>query len=426
MPIKPILPVAIPHTDARLARGMRAGRWVFATGQSGTDYVNGLAPEVVQAEHPLNGEPASKREARRLFRNVGEVLAQAGAGFPDVVRVDQYYVGAQAVDPYHEVRREVFKGRIPPSTSNLHQRLAYADQTIEAHVMAAVPGAGFKAEHQSFTPSYKIHHSSGYSPGLSAGDFRFIPGQTAETRVEGEGPIDVEARRPPGLWKGTAIKLETDFIIRRKMAPSLEAAGASLDTVVKSQVYLSDRNDVPAFNEVWRAHFGQNPPATTVIPTSTPGFIMPESRMEINVIALARDGATRKQAVPGPTLFEGAVAAVRAGDLLFLSGLMAVENGRLVPEARVDARQPFYGIPIKAELDSIIRQAEAICRAAGTSIKNAVRIQQFHTDLADLAPAIEVWDEALDHQPLPLSAIEVPWVPVPGARVLVDLWVAME
>ena len=148
--------------------------------------------------------------------------------------------------------------------------------------------------------------------------------------------------------------------------------------------------------------------------------------MEINVIALARDGATRKQAVPGPTLFEGAVAAVRAGDLLFLSGLMAVENGRLVPEARVDARQPFYGIPVKAELRSIIRQAEAICRAAGTSIKNAVRIQQFHTDLADLAPAIEVWDEALDHQPLPLSAIEVPWVPVPGARVLVDLWVAVE
>ena len=54
--VEPLLPVAIPHTTARLARGIRAGRWVFATGQSGTDYVNGLAPEVVQAERPLNGE----------------------------------------------------------------------------------------------------------------------------------------------------------------------------------------------------------------------------------------------------------------------------------------------------------------------------------------------------------------------------------
>ena len=97
---------------------------------------------------------------------------------------------------------------------------------------------------------------------------------------------------------------------------------------------------------------------------------------------------------------------------------MAVEGGRLIDEARVDARQPFYGIPVKAELRSIIRQAEAICRAAGTSLRNAVRIQQFHTDLADLPAAIEVWDETMGHAPLPLSAIEVPWLPIPGARVM--------
>ena len=102
---------------------------------------------------------------------------------------------------------------------------------------------------------------------------------------------------------------------------------------------------------------------------------------------------------------------------------MALEGGRLIEEARVDPRQPFYGIPVKAELRSIIRQAEEICRAAGTSIRNVVRIQQFHTDLADLPSAIEVWAESMDNAPLPLSPIEVAWLPVPGARVMVDLWV---
>jgi hypothetical protein len=29
----------------------------------------------------------------------------------------------------------------------------------------------------------------------------------------------------------------------------------------------------------------------------------------------------------------------------------------------------------------------------------------------------------MDHAPLPLSAIEVAWLPVAGARVMVDLWV---
>jgi enamine deaminase RidA (YjgF/YER057c/UK114 family) len=52
-----------------------------------------------------------------------------------------------------------------------------------------------------------------------------------------------------------------------------------------------------------------------------------------------------------------------------------------------------------------------------------VRIQQFHTDLADLPAAIEVWADTMDNAPLPLSAIEVAWLPVPGARVQVDLWV---
>ena len=354
--------------------------------------------EVVGGSHPLNGEPPCKREARRLFRNVKEVLNQVGADFADVVRIDQYYTGAHAVDPYHEVRREVFENRIPPSTSNLHQRFARAGQTIEVQVMAVVPGHGIKVQHHSFTPSYKIHHTSGYSPALSAGDFRFLPGQTAEARKEEEGPLDPEARRPPGLWKGTAIKLETEFIVRRKMKPSLEAAGSSLNDVVKAQVYLRDYNDVPAFNEVWYSHF-DTPPATTIIPTATPGFIMPESRIEINVIALASNGSLRKEVVSGDVepLFHGSVSAIRAGELLFFSGLMGLENGKLASEAAM--RQPFFASPLKAEMRSILRQAEAICRRAGTTLKNAVRIQQFHTKLEDLPWALEVWDEALmvDH-----------------------------
>ena len=93
---------------------------------------------------------------------------------------------------------------------------------------------------------------------------------------------------------------------------------------------------------------------------------------------------------------------------------MALESGRLIDEALTDPRQPFYGIPVKAELRSIIRQAEAICRAAGTSLRNTVRIQQFHLDLADLPATLEVWDEAMAHAPLPLSPVEVAWLPVPG------------
>jgi enamine deaminase RidA (YjgF/YER057c/UK114 family) len=194
--------------------------------------------------------------------------------------------------------------------------------------------------------------------------------------------------------------------------------------VVKAQVYLSDREDVPGFNEVWLSYF-KNPPATTIIATAQPGFGINNLRIEINTITLADNAKTKREAIRGPEApaFDGYVSAVKAGELLFLSGLMAVEGGRLIDEARIDERQPFYGIPIKAELRSIIRQAEEICHSAGTSLHNAVRIQEFHTNLGDLPAAIEVWDEAMEHAPLPLSAIEVPWLPIPGAGVQVDLWV---
>jgi len=198
---------------------------------------------------------------------------------------------------------------------------------------------------------------------------------------------------------------------------------ASLDTVVKAQVYLRDQEDIPNFREVWAGHFAVQP-ATTIIATATPGFIMPESRIEINTIALAKDGATKKQLIaPIPPLFKDSSTAIRAGDLLFISGLMAVRNGSLVPQTRSDPTQPFYAIPVKAELREILDQAETICAAAGTSLRNVVRIQQFHADLADLPATLEVWSEATDGMPLPLSAVEVPWLPVPDARLQLDLWV---
>src|SRR5215218_4625510 len=43
-----LLPLDVAYTPHRLARGVRAGHWVFATGQAGTDSTNGIAPEVIQ------------------------------------------------------------------------------------------------------------------------------------------------------------------------------------------------------------------------------------------------------------------------------------------------------------------------------------------------------------------------------------------
>jgi enamine deaminase RidA (YjgF/YER057c/UK114 family) len=192
---------------------------------------------------------------------------------------------------------------------------------------------------------------------VTCGEFVFVAGQTAEALDSGNGPLDPEACMPAGhLWKGTPIKLETEFVIRRKLKPALESVGNTLAEVVKAQVYLRDVDDIPAFNEVWSAHFGNSPPATSIITTATPGFICEASRIEINTISVRRGGATRKEIVDAevPMPYAGQVQAVRAGELLFLSNLMAVDaSGALAVRANAPE-----------QVDHMLAAAERLCSSS--------------------------------------------------------------
>jgi len=413
-----LLPVALRPGDILYAPGVRAGRWVFATGRAAMAGFDESAPRHGLSRH--------KVEAQHVFASFARVLEAGGTDRKNAVRIDQYYTGARVVDPYHEVRREFFGGQIPPSTSNLHQRLLLDGQDMEVQLIAAVPAKGFEpAQHRP--ANLPVHATSGYSPVLTCGDYVFVAGQTSEALKTEEGPLDPQARMPAGhLWKGTPIKLETEFVIQRKLKPALEVVGNTLAEIVKAQVYLRDIEDIPAFNEVWAKHFPEAPPATAIITTSTPGFICEAGRIEINTISVRRGGATKKEVIDAgvPTPYAGQVQAIRAGDLLFLSGLMAVdERGALAAAARIDPRRPFFGDAAQLQMDYMLERAQRICAKAGTSLANVVRAQQFHTDLAGFNAAWRAWQKHLPGQHLPFSAIEVPALGVPGAVVMLDLWV---
>ncbi len=423
---KPVLPVTQPG-GVRYAPGMRAGNWLFATGHKGTpDFKGAMAPEILDAAAPLHGLPKNKKEALRVFDSFEKILKAGGSDPQHVVRVDQYYRHGQVVPAYHEVRRGFFGGHVPPSTSNLHQDFLARGQDMEVQLLAVAREGGL-APVQHRPKNLPVHASSSYSPVLACGDFVFVAGQTAEALDPAQGPIDPEARLLPGhLWKGTPIKLETEFILRRKLIPALSVVDCSLDDVVKAQVYLRDIEDAAKFNEVWAEHFGANPPATTIITTSDPGFVCEAGRIEINTISVKRGGRTRKQVIDAgvPMPYAGQVQAIRAGDLLFLGGLMAVgRDGALFSETKTDSAKPYFGSAVQLQMEYLLNNAEKLCRKAGTSLANVVRVQQFHTSLADFTAACRVWERRLPGQPLPFSAIEVPALGVPGAVVMLDLWV---
>ena len=77
------------------------------------------------------------------------------------------------------------------------------------------------------------------------------------------------------------VAAQTERVLRN-MAAVLEAAGASLATVVKTTVFLADMADFAAMNEVYAKHFaGHRPARSTVAAAGLPRSV----RIEIDCVA---------------------------------------------------------------------------------------------------------------------------------------------
>lgn len=426
--IEPLLPVTLGKGGVQFAQGVRAGRWVFVSGLLAQDFENGVSPAVTAERLPHADAPKREKEAALVFDHLEAVLAAGGTDLANVVRTDQYYTTVKAVPPYQAVRHKRFGSLIPPSTSIVQRGMLLPDADIHVQAIAVLPDKDFRPQHHS-AERVRSRSTSGYSAALSAGDYVFIAGITAMSQPEEEqrNAVVASAQLEPGMqWGGLPVQLETEFIINERIIPSLELAGATGADIVKAQVYLTDPEDYAPFYSVWIRHFGQDPPVLSVIPCAERGLVVESGRIEINILALKSGGATKKEYIDAGVFpgFKDQPQAVRAGDLLLLSGLMAIDENGLSPAAQRDPRQPFFQSTAKAQAEIILDNVEKLCAAAGASIKNVVRVQQFHTELEEFYPAHEVLQRRLDGQAVPFSAIQVPGpLPVPGCTMLFDFWV---
>jgi enamine deaminase RidA (YjgF/YER057c/UK114 family) len=425
--VEPLLPVELGAGKIKFARGMKAGRWVFATGLMAQDFVSGIAPDVLAERAPHAGLPKREKEALRIFENLDAVLRAAGTDRSNLVRTDQYYTTVKAVPPYQQVRREFLDGRIPPSTSIAQQGLLLPGADMNIQAMAAIPEPGFKVEHLKHA-QLAGRPTSGYSPALTVGDFIFLPGITSlaigdEPRRNGVAEAALMAEG--AQWGGQPIKLETEFIITKRMTASLALAGATLEDVVHAQVYLTDRDDYSAFNAAWTKHFGAAGPGVSIIPCIDHGLAPYDGKIEINVIAAKPGSAARKRHIDAgiATAFRQQPQAVKAGDLLFIPALMAADREGLLPATAADPRQPYFSSSPEMQAEAIVDTIARLCAAAGTSLANVVRVLLFLTDIGDFYPVYKVWERRLGGGPLPFSAVQVPGpLPVPGATVMMETW----
>jgi 2-iminobutanoate/2-iminopropanoate deaminase len=98
-----------------------------------------------------------------------------------------------------------------------------------------------------------------YSHAVVANGFVFISGQ---------GPVDPETGAMPDAFADQVRQT------LRNVQTILEAAGTSLDNVVKVNAYVTDLTRFQEFNEVYEEFFQQDPPARTTVGASLLGFLV--------------------------------------------------------------------------------------------------------------------------------------------------------
>lgn len=104
------------------------------------------------------------------------------------------------------------------------------------------------------------------SPAVRAGDFVYVSGQV---------PVDAQGNIVQG-----GIKEQTRQVLENVKA-ALALAGATLDEVVKTTVWLEDARDFGGFNQVYATFFAKEPPARTTAESR----LMIDIKVEIEAIA---------------------------------------------------------------------------------------------------------------------------------------------
>jgi 2-iminobutanoate/2-iminopropanoate deaminase len=277
------------------------------------------------AAAPDAGDSIAKQTALTLAR-LDERLRAERSSLADAVAITVYLRRAADFSAMNDEYRQVWKGAPPTRTTVVVNPLT-PDRLVEMSA-AAVPAG---AERRPVHPASWTASPNPYSYAIRSGDVLFLSGLIARngkdnTIVSG----DVAAQ--------TRVVLENAKAL-------LEAAGLSFAHVVSGRVFLPDVKDFAEMNRIYREYLGADRPARATVGASLTG---PAYKVEMTFVASsAPRQAIEIAAQPSPNLS----AAVRAGNALFVSGMLA-EGNALDGDGAAQTRD------ILRKLDAVLARAD--------------------------------------------------------------------
>lgn len=434
-----------------------AGPFVFTTAHIGWDPVHGLvrsyrhvpaaAEKLATTYGAVNAvEGPIAAQAWSVYTRVQETLRTSGSSLEQMVRA-HIYQRDKRFFPIFESVRLVFEPTAPVPSSGIGVTDLPGGPEVwwSMDAIGLVPGsgAGFEGRRVLAAPGL-LPSASFYSQGVGAGPYFFLAGhipiKTAEPGkpvvmgyedVPPEGRFLQRGRSHPDSREGPIASQA--WFAYAEIQRLLEAQGATTRDVIAETVYLQDMRDFPTFHRVHERFFPEDPPALTVTEFAEVGHR--GTRIEIEVTALDPASGIRRDVLSGPKQWPQMMAAspaVKAGPILFLSGLLGWNPGdepiqgpadlprdaretlcRLVPETA--------GNQAAAQCWSIFLQMREILQESGASLEDLVRLTVYLADLAELSVVDRVIRAFLGAELPVVSVVQIPRPgPLPDFRVCIE------
>ena len=441
-----IRPSGFPEPEFPYSPGIRAGGWVFVSGQLGGDLVHGLSPEA--RHNPANPYLSDPVELQSwvIMRNLSQVMEAAGCDISrDSVRIQQWRVAPHptqeefelgstwtglSVTPYYRARNSYLQEPRPASTGMGVRKLLVRDALIAVDMVGIVPDGG-PTKTGIDVPSQLPKPLAGYSPAIRCGDWVFLAGEIAtDWRGDFEseqhrGPASAvapEARVNPYFWYGSPIEQQTEYVLH-KLELIAKAAGTDLANCVKANVYIGHPKDYEGMDRIWRQWFADDPPARVVIPLMGLGGM--GCRVEIDMILLAGGSSLRRRTISTPDALEPLghePQAVQAGNFLFFSTQLAADRRGVLPGLERDPEVPYSREPARLQARKLFKNLAAICQAAGTTLDNLCQVKEFYQDLRSFAGVRDEWRHQFASEVPASTSVEVggPLI-TPGCELLLEV-----
>jgi enamine deaminase RidA (YjgF/YER057c/UK114 family) len=435
----------------------RAGHLLFVSGRAGLDRESALPlsgyrelgrkpPPALGLLAPDSWEETFVAQASRIYEDLETLLAEQGAAKSDLLFYSIYVREMRNFPVIVRTRAALFEGGVaPPSTASQVPALLHPASVVYFDPVAMVPDTTRGIRKEVLTSRHVVQGPlSNYELATRAGDHTFyagVVGAHPETGVIVYGSHELsDAQWPrPGGALASRLLLEPisaqTYTIYKLFRAMLEEHGASLDRVLRLNIYLRNMTELPEIERIGEHFCRSRPPAGTVIGVES--LARRDFFIEIEAITCDRGAVCAAPADHRVSSWGRYANAVRGGNLVFVSAIVGYDaqaNRTVKGPADLEASaadrvtKAIGGLPVQtheqlaaaAQTQSILDQLRLVLQRLDSSLQGLLKLTVYLRDMAEFPFVRSVLLAELGEDPPAISAIAADDLPLREARLQIE------